>query len=468
VQRLVTIGILAALVTSCGGEPLTGPPIDPTAFGILKVQLTTEGLDPDPDGYAIGETPYDIATLPPNGSATLKLANGARIVTLTGQSANCVPEGSIERSVTISYADTATLDLHVVCFRDPILFDRQNFGTQDENIWVVDASGGPAVDLTGVVGHSAWFDGNGSALSPDRSRLVFSSDRHNTASRAYIMALNKSFVIPVAVAGLQGQPSWSPDGSQVAYYSYESSGTTDIFVINADGSNPHAVVRSTAWEYAPVWSPDGSKIAFERDDSDGQHPYGFLVVANADGSGETRITDGAPSPGYAFAVDAHARWSPDGSRIVFERQEINSTFTAASTDLWMVRPNGSDLERLTDTPGVYDQFATWRDDGAGLVWSGCTAGCRLTVGVILGNPSGDIWRMNADGTGIANVTNTGIDAQPVWNATRTFAGPAAAASFLVVTRYEGGTFHLYRLNPDGSEPLALTTGTLNDVNPQWR
>ena len=467
-QHRLTTGLLAALLTSCGREPLTGPPLDPAAFGILQVSVMTEGLDPDPDGYSIGPSPYDVVALRPKGSADLRLPVGARVVTLTGQAPNCVPEGSVVRSATISHTDTATMAFHVICFRDPILFTRQNFGAQDENLWVVDASGGPAADLTGVVGHSAWFDGNGPALSPDRTRLVFSSDRHNTASRAYVMALNKSVVIPVANEGLQGQPTWSPDGRQVAYYSYQPGGTTDIYVIDANGTNAHPIVTSTSWEYAPAWSPDGSKIVFERDNTNGERPYGFLVVVNADGSGETQITDATPSPGYAFAVDARTRWSPDGSRIVFERQEITESYTAASTDLWMVRPDGTGLVRLTDTPDVYDQFAAWRDDGSGLVWSGCTAGCQLTIGVILGEPAGDVWQMNADGSGITNVTNTGIDAQPVWNATRTFTGPVSPSTFLVVTRYQDGAFHLYRIHPDGSEPLALTAGTLNDVNPQWR
>jgi len=467
-ESRVAVALLAGLLTSCGGDRFTAPPLDPATVGTLLIRATTTGLELDPDGYAIGPSPDSIATLPINGTATIDLRTGARIVTLTGQAANCVPEGPIERSVTITARDTATLDLSVVCFRDPILFNRQNDDAQDVNIWVVDASGGPAVDLTGAVGHSAWFDGNGSALSPDRTRLVFSSDRNNTVSGAYIMALNLSSVVPVASHGVQGQPAWSPDGKRVAYYAYGTNGSTDLFVINADGTGAHAIVTSRAWEFAPAWSPDGAKVAFERDDSDGTRPYGFLMVANADGSGELKLTDGAPSAGYAFAADAHARWSPDGSQIVFERQEITSDYTSTTTDLWIVNADGTGLRRLTNTPNVHDQYAEWRHDGEVLVWSGCTAGCRLTFGVILGSPAGDVWRMNADGAGVVNITHTGTDGQPTWNGARTFAGPSSPSTFLVITRFEAGALHLYRTSPDGTEPLALTTGALNDVNPQWR
>jgi Tol biopolymer transport system component len=467
-QRQLIVGLLAVLVGSCG-EPLTAPPVDPTTISTLLVRATTSGLDLDPDGYSIGPTPDSIVALPANGAATIRLRTGARVVRLTGQAPNCIPEGPVDRSVVITYPDTAMLSLSIVCFRDPILFNRQNESAQDVNIWVVDASGGQAVDLTGEIGHSAWFDGDGPALSPDRTKLVFSSDRNNTVSGAWIMALNKSTIVRVANSGVQGQPVWSPDGKQVAYYSYDpTGGTTDIWVIDADGTSAHPVVTSAVWEFAPAWSPDGSRICFERDNSAGDRPYGFLVVVNADGSGERQLTDGAPSTGYAYAVDAHARWSPDGSRIVFDRQEITAGYTAATTDLWIVGADGGGLTRLTNTPGVHDQYAEWRDDGAILVWSGCTAGCRLTIGVTLGTPAGDIWQMNADGTGIANITNTGTDGQPTWNAVRTFSGPTTPSTFLVITRFDTGAFHLYRVNPDGSEPLVLTTGSLSDVNPQWR
>jgi Tol biopolymer transport system component len=467
--RRITLGVLAAFAAGCGGEGMTGPIVDPTSVGTLLVRVTTTGLDPDPDGYAVGPTSDSIVTLPPNGSATIQLKTGGRIVRLIGQAPNCVPEGLVSRSVVITHADTATLDFSVVCFRDPILFNRQNADAQDENIWVVDASGGPAVDLTGAIGHSAWFDGNGSALSPDRARLVFSSDRDNTVSSVYIMALNKSSVVRVATGGIQGAPAWSPDARRLAYFSYESGGTTDIWVIDADGSRAHPIVATPdAWEFSPTWSPDGSKIAFERDNSAGDRPYGFLVVANADGSGELPVTDGAASAGYAYGVDAHARWAPDGSRIVFERQEITGDYTAATTDLWVVNTDASGLARLTNTPNVHDQHAEWRDDGAVLVWSGCTGGCRLSIGRIGGWPSGDVWQMNADGSGITNVTNTGTDLQPAWNATRTFMGAASPSTALVITRFEGTAFHLYRVNPDGNEAQVLTSGPLNDVNPQWR
>ena len=59
-------------------------------------------------------------------------------------------------------------------------------------------------------------------------------------------------------SGLNGSPSWSPDGRQIAFSSNRD-GTHKIYIMNADGSNQHAIAeRGTQ----PSWSPDGSKILF--------------------------------------------------------------------------------------------------------------------------------------------------------------------------------------------------------------
>src|ERR1043166_2423681 len=68
-----------------------------------------------------------------------------------------------------------------------------------------------------------------------------------------------------------------------------------------------------------------------------------LLVANADGSEEKELTSGA--------LDYNPAWSPDGQWIVFtsERQ--------GSADLYRVRPDGTDLTLLTDSPAYDDQAA---------------------------------------------------------------------------------------------------------------
>jgi TolB protein len=61
-------------------------------------------------------------------------------------------------------------------------------------------------------------------------------------------------------------PAWSPDGKQIAFVRSQPTRINfDIYVMNADGSNPERLTRSPDGEFAPTWSPDGKQIAFQRD-----------------------------------------------------------------------------------------------------------------------------------------------------------------------------------------------------------
>ena len=102
---------------------------------------------------------------------------------------------------------------------------------------------------------------------------------------------------------------FSPDGSKVAVTSSDG-GDADIFVIDADGSNPvNVTAASDAFEFSPDFSPDGSRIAFISDRNDFA---GDLFTMAADGSDVVAVAGGdgleAASPAY----------SPDGDQIAYE------------------------------------------------------------------------------------------------------------------------------------------------------
>jgi dipeptidyl aminopeptidase/acylaminoacyl peptidase len=107
-----------------------------------------------------------------------------------------------------------------------------------------------------------------------------------------------------------GEPSftWSPDGTKIAYAvcsvrDYES---CEIYVMNADGSNPTNLSTSSASDRSPVWSPDGARIAF----FSGRHHDWVIYVMNPDGSNRIRLTNDHNDGRYPV-------WSPDGSKIAF-------------------------------------------------------------------------------------------------------------------------------------------------------
>ena len=89
--------------------------------------------------------------------------------------------------------------------------------------------------------------------------------------------------------GLAGQaPDWSPDGTKLAYS--RTVGTFDndeIFVANADGTGETRLTTNSVYDSRPVWSPDGTKIAFDSNEGGDWE----IFVMNRDGSGRHAVTD---------------------------------------------------------------------------------------------------------------------------------------------------------------------------------
>jgi dipeptidyl aminopeptidase/acylaminoacyl peptidase len=91
-------------------------------------------------------------------------------------------------------------------------------------------------------------------------------------------------------------PEWSPDGTRLAWSRTTESLVSDIWVMNADGTDRRNLTHADG-SFDPTWSPDGTRIAYERN---------FTIwVIDADGTDDHQI-----SPAGAF--DHDPAWSPDG------------------------------------------------------------------------------------------------------------------------------------------------------------
>jgi dipeptidyl aminopeptidase/acylaminoacyl peptidase len=118
--------------------------------------------------------------------------------------------------------------------------------------------------------------------------------------------LTKTQYLPEEIINFE--PTWSPDGSKVAFMRQSQSKGQDIWVMNSDGSDPVDLTNTAgASETAPEFSPDGTKIVYingaENDD---------IWVMNANGTGQTPLTEtSAPVQNVA------PTWSPDGSKIAY-------------------------------------------------------------------------------------------------------------------------------------------------------
>lgn len=194
--------------------------------------------------------------------------------------------------------------------------------------------------------------------SPDGTRLVFVVG--NAAGGAiYTANRDGTGLRPLAddAAG-NDQPSWSPDGAQIAFRRREAGKDSDIWVMNGstgDGRTNLTADLGATNQNSPAWSPvlmgGGTQIAFSHSDSGAGH----IWTMNPDGSGKFPVTS---SP---TAYDDEPAWSPDGAQIVFQRSD-----SAIFGDLYVVSSaggNGGLLMRfIGPLPGP--QFApAWSPDG---------------------------------------------------------------------------------------------------------
>ncbi len=160
------------------------------------------------------------------------------------------------------------------------------------------------------------------AWSPDGQALAFvraypQRGDGDARSQLYLMRADgsgqRAITAPTRV--YVRSPAWSPDGRRIAFArvkSTESSLTTSIVIIDADGRHERTLVRERAHGLeqlgAPVWSPDGAQVAFTRVSLDHRaHFHPTLYLKPAAGGRQRLLAREASSPS----------WSPDGSRIAF-------------------------------------------------------------------------------------------------------------------------------------------------------
>ena len=136
---------------------------------------------------------------------------------------------------------------------------------------------------------------------------------------------------------------YSPDMTTIAAYkqcAFQKTCTEGIVLI--DVASGTVTQLTTDADVEPIWSPDGSRIAFERSTASGRG----IWVMNLDGSGLTRLTN-PPRPERDYSV----AWSPDGSSLLFSRGD---TSTTGLGDLYLLPISGGDPQLL-----VNDAVGDW-------------------------------------------------------------------------------------------------------------
>jgi Tol biopolymer transport system component len=219
------------------------------------------------------------------------------------------------------------------------------------------------------------------AVSRDGKKVAFTRDLHGYA-QVFIMDLrNRKVRMLTHAHANSGLPAWSPDGRLIAFATDRNAPNEGdgIWVMNADGSAQRPVTRNlrSANDAWPSWAPDGTKLAFARETPSDS----AIFVVNVDGSGARRLTRQQQS------LDTQPAWSPQGKVIVYE-----SDLFMLPGQLFVMRTDGTGRHQLTDPTVGASSRPSWSSDGKRIVFMASR------------DHHTDVWTMNADGTGQAQLT----------------------------------------------------------------
>jgi Tol biopolymer transport system component len=237
---------------------------------------------------------------------------------------------------------------------DSVLFERYTQDTEaPTEIWSVALDGTNAHALPQPPGSNT-----NPVWSPDGSKIAFVNQKGSDASTLWVMNGDGTEAMQLLNGFGVDQPAWSPDGTDIAFVgtrdpSAGSAPETGIYIVPAAGGQPKLVLPGLYWQQ-PDWSPDGSRLALIGSEA-GNDTFDVYLV-RPDGSDLTRLT----SDGWNYASPA---WSPDGTKIALSR-----SFKDGKPDVYVMDVDGTDFHQLTKLPG-WDSSPTWSDDGSRIMYA---------------------------------------------------------------------------------------------------
>lgn len=253
------------------------------------------------------------------------------------------------------------------------------------SIYLMNATGGDQRRLTYKASNAP---DEAPALSPHGDAVAFMS-RRDGVSKLYVVALDGAGTRQVTDGADGGDldPSWAPDGRKLVFV--RGKDRRDLYVVDFDGGGaPKKILAGAdddvAFAGGPSWSPDGAEIAFSGDRGEGMGTGLWLV--KPDGTGLRRLT--RPTTSERWYRDVHASWSPDGKKIVFaSNRHATSESDSADLDLYEVTVEDGTITRLTRDSGVADD-PSYSPDGKRIFFSSTREAVRPYAIELFAMPAG--------------------------------------------------------------------------------
>jgi Tol biopolymer transport system component len=396
------------------------PHWSPDGSTLLFSGIYTGSRDPDPldvDGH------YGIFTIAADGSSLTQLTDTGMLPTWTTDG-------------RIAYIEQRTATASVGA-------DGQVHGGQPGRMhfFVMNADGSGAEEVYDAPGDVPLLDAE---WSPDGTKIVAEATlRGNTDIFVVDLALRTALRL-TDDAAKDTSPSWSADGSQIAFHSGRwgtGVGHSEIAVMNADGSDVRRLTDDCWDDYdatwvknddvvrtLPTWEPPPrpdlgrAAVADPEDILVGGSEGGFADLYGLDPETGTLTNLTAD-----YASQSSPAWSPDHSQIAFS----GDVQEPGNYDIYVMNADGSDLRRLTTDP-EYAGRPAWSPDGSTIAFEG----------------QGGVWSVHGDGSDLRKVAGNQASGgyYPTWSPD----GSRIAYS-------EGGT--LFVVGADGTDPTVILRGS---------
>ena len=378
-------------------RPKEGPPaLLPAAAGLVLVATLVIGVSFAVRGFggADGAEPAAPAIPPAAGPAPTAVppATAGKVAPATGPATLPASTAVVQTPPSI-----ATL-------QGRIAYAYYQGGDRNREIHVVNADGSNLSRLTFDSGEDAR-----PSWSPDGSTIAFDSNRGGRGSRYEIFAMNADGSDPTNLTESVSQEAasdWCPQSGTILFFSNRD-GNNEMYAMDVDGRNQTRLTSNSADDQAPDCSPDGSRIAFMTNRDSGNWEIYVMDAVDADGDGNG---DNLRRLISSTAFDAYPEWSPDGSSLLFvSDRDGNSEIYVANSD-------GTDPVRLTSNAAV-DSTPVWAPDGGQIAFLSDRDGTNHIYVMDARDADGD-----GNGDNVHRLTNNpGREEGPAWS----FGAPAA-------------------------------------------